>query len=120
MSYEASHAGALAQVKRRGAAASFVHTTPGAHVESTGQWSEPTEATVEVYAVQVRGDPERYRALELIESEAPTLLIVPVTYGQMPEIDDEVSWGGVSYKARELILVAPDSTAIMAHVIIAR
>lgn len=120
MSYAATHAGALAQVRRRGAAASFVHTTPGTHTESTGQWSEPAESTVEVYAIQVRGDPERYRALELIESAAPTLLIVPVTFGQMPEIDDEVTWGGVSYKARELTPVAPDSTAIMAHVIIAR
>lgn len=111
---------ALEMVKEFGAPVTFTLTTPGTYDETTGNHSSPTEVTVKGHAVQDEGDPVRYRELELIESEAPTLLFAPNVIGTLPAVGSSVSWGGAGFKASDIAPIAPDGTAIAASIIVVR
>lgn len=114
----AAHASALRQVKAAGAAVTFTKVARDRDPE-TGQ-STTTTTTVTGRAVRVSGRPDRYQALGLIESKAPTLMFVPDTRGEVPELGSEVSWGGEDHTVRDVDPVAPDGTAIAARVIAER
>lgn len=77
-----------------------------------------TTTTVVGTAMRTRGDPQRYTALGLVESEAPTLLFVPTTYGQTPKAGDTVSWQSETFTARDVQVIAPDGVTIAARVIV--
>lgn len=77
-----------------------------------------SESTVEGRAMKVRGDPERYKALQLIEAESPTLLFVPTTYGQRIKAGDTVEWRSTTYTARDCNHLEPDGVVIQTRVII--
>jgi hypothetical protein len=93
--------------------------------ESTGQTTETT-STITGGAIQVRGRPDTYRALSLIESSAPTLLFTPTTYNLHAGSDefvmpgDEVTWAGETYTARDVSPVAPDGFVIAARIVVTR
>lgn len=118
MSYATDHAGALADLTASGAAVTFSYSTvtytPATDAQTT------TSATVTGYAMQVKGEPRQYQALELIESEAPTLLFAPTTYGSLPPLRSTLTWGGETYSVRAVSPLAPDGTAILARVVVAR
>ncbi len=79
-----------------------------------------TETTIPGVAMRVRGDPAAYRTLELVESEAPTLLWVPQTYGQTPRPGDLLTWNSLEYTVAEVFPLAPDGVTIHARIIIRR
>ena len=120
MSYSEDHASALADVQDAGASVAFSLVSAGTHDPATDTWSGGSTTTVTGSAVRTAGNPERYKALELVESEAPTLFFTPDTYGSLPDQGSTVSWGGVTYTVRDVDPVAPDGTAIGAYVVIAR
>ena len=100
----------------------FAHVVPGAYDPETETWGAPTTTTVTGAAIRVRGVPETYRAPTLIESQAPTLLFTPTTYGELPALGDTVTWppvGGTTYTVRDINPIAPDGVAIMARIVVA-
>lgn len=103
MSYATEWASALADVQAAGAAISFAGAS-----------------TVPGYAIRTRGNPQKYAALKLVESEAPTLFFVPSTYGDTPDLNALATFGGTEYAVVSVEPVAPDGVAIAAHVIVGR
>jgi len=118
MTYAPQHASASRLVGRKGGAVSFT-TTTRTHGGSTGT-STATTATMTGYAVRVRGDARQYERLNLVESESPTLLFVPDTYGDIPELGAKVTWGGSDYTVRAVEATAPDGTAVLSRVVVSR
>jgi len=96
----------------------FTRTVPGTYDPATDTFTSPTETTVTGSAIQVRGDPETYRALSLIQSEAPTLFWTPATYGEAPEPGDTVVWASKTYTVRDVAKIQPDGVCIAARVIV--
>lgn len=118
MSYATAHSRVLALVKRKGAAVTFTRTTQDYDPE-TGV-KTPSTVTVQGQAAQVEGEPERYQALGLVASQAPTLLFVPATYGDEVDPGDTVSWGGKTWTVRDVEPIAPDGTVIAQSVVVSR
>ncbi len=118
MSYATDHAGAFLDVTAAGAAVTFskqVRTVD----PLTGQ-STVAETTVVGVATRVAGQPRQYEQLKLIETDAVTLLFVPTTYGESPEVGMEVTWGGVVYTVQAVQPLEPDGTDILAKVVVSR
>jgi len=81
----------------------------------------PVTVTLSGNAMQVKGDPEVYRTLALIESEAPTLFYAPGTYGDdAPGVGWTVTWADVQYTVRSVETLAPDGVVITARIVIGR
>jgi hypothetical protein len=118
VTYVVEHAAALADVRLAGTAVTFSRSTT-TYTEATDVASLAT-TTVAGYALRVRGDPERYRALSLVESAAPTLLFVPTTYGDRPEVGDTLTWESATHTVRDVSPLAPDGTPILARVVVGR
>lgn len=120
MSYVEDHAGALLDLTEAGTAVTFTHVTPGTYIAATDTWTDATDATVTGYATRTRGNPLRYQALNLTQSEAPTLLFAPTTYGSQPAIGSTVTWDSVTYTTRDVEPVEPSGTAIICKVVVSR
>lgn len=120
MTYAPDHAGALADVKAAGAAVTFTFRNPGTYDEATGLFTSAGTSSVAGYAVRVRGNPKTYDRLSLKQSEAPTLLFTPNTYGALPQMDHVVTWNSIVYTVRDVEPVAPDGSAILAKIVVAR
>lgn len=115
--YAAEAAGAYADVKDAGAAVTFTRTVPGTYDASTDTFTAPSTSTITGYALQVAGDPDVYRALSLVESSCPTLLFAPLPIDGTPKVGDTVVWGGTTFTARAVKVLAPDTTTILARVV---
>ena len=76
--------------------------------------------TVSGVALQIRGDPEEYEALKLIQKEALTLLFVAETYGESPPLGASCEWGSQRYQVEAIRKLAPDGTAVLSRVIVSR
>ena len=106
-------------------AITFTRTTPGTYNPATSTYSGASATTITGSAIAVRGDPERYVALSLIPSMAPTLLFTPDLYtlhSFTPEFvmpGDTVAWNGVTFTVRDVSPVAPDGVVILARIIVA-
>lgn len=98
----------------------FTWSTPGTYDGETSTWSGGGETTVTGSAIRVRGNPETYRNLGLIEADAPTLLFIPTTYGELPEPGYTVTWANVEYTVKDVSMIGPDGVAIGAKIVIAR
>lgn len=107
-------------VRFKGAAVTFTVTNPGTYDATTDTYSSDTTSTVAGYALRAAGDPERYRALNLVESENPTLEFVPTTAGEVPPLNATVTFGGFGYVVRDVEPVAQNGTATRARVIVSR
>lgn len=107
-------------VRFKGASVTFTQTLPGTHTATTGRFASPSTATVAGYAMRVTGDPERYKALQLVESEAPTLEFVPTTDGQVPALGSTVTWSGTVYTVRDVEPIGYSGTASRSRVVVAR
>ncbi len=88
-----------------------------------------TSATTTITGSAVRVRPrsifewEQYKALSLIESDAPTLLFTPDTYGDEPKVGDTVVWpetGGETYTVKAVNPIAPDGVLIAARIVVAK
>ena len=93
---------------------------PGTYDAATDSWSSPSVTTISGSAIQVRGDPDTYRALNLIQSEAPTLFWTPDTYGDRPLPGDTVEWASTVYTIRDVAPIQPDGVLIAARLIVVR
>lgn len=118
MPYVAEHADALQKVDEKGAPVTFTKETPGTYDAETDEFVGPTQTTVQGHAVEIPGDPEMYEQLELILSQAITLLFVPTTIGQLPSVESTVIWAGKVFTVKEFVPIRPDGTAIAARVIV--
>lgn len=123
--YETVHSDVLESVRANGSPVTFTNNTPS-HTPSTGNVS-PVETTVTGVAMRVKGSPNTYIALGLIESAAPTLFFVPDEYGQLPELGDTCPWGTdrdgepITYSVRNVDPFDPDGLgAIYARVVVTR
>ena len=101
-------------------ATTFTYSTPGTYDAATRTYSTPTTTTITGSAIEVRGDPETYKALSLIESEAPTLMFAPTTYGDEIEPGYTVSWSNVTYTVKSVRHLRPDGVCILSYAVIAR
>ena len=102
--YAAEHSGAYADIQDAGAEVSFTKRT----------------TIVSGVALQVKGDPEEYEALKLIEKAALTLLFVAETYGDSPPLGAFCEWGSQRYQVEAIRKLAPDGTAVLSRVIVSR
>lgn len=118
--YAPDHAGALADLAEAGSAVTFTFATPGTYTASTGLFSGETTTTVTGAAIRVTGNPLRYQALGLTQTEAPTLLFAPTTYGSLPVLGASVVFGGVTYTVRDVEPLALDGTALLANIVVSR
>lgn len=118
--YATEHAAALSQVRAKGADVTFTLASPGVQDDATGLFSGATTTTVSGAAIQSKGDGAMYRALGLVESEAPTLLFCPDTFGQQPALLSTIPWDGDTYTVRGVKPVRPAGTSILSRVVIAR
>ena len=76
--------------------------------------------TVSGFALQVKGDPEEYEALKLIEKATLTLLFVAETYGDSPPLGASCEWGEMRYQVEAIRKLAPDGVSILSRVIVSR
>jgi hypothetical protein len=106
--------------QKSGATVTFTFTNPGTYTASTDTWSGATTSTVTGTMERVRGDPERYTALELVESEAPTFEFVPDTLGELPALNSVTTFGDVVFSCRDITPNAPSGTAYSARLILVR
>ena len=120
MSYADDATGARNDLADAGASVTFTQQTPGVYDEATDTFTGAATVTVAGSAVEVGGDPNVYAALELVQSEAPTLLFSSSTYGALPALGASVTWGGAVYTVRSVDAVAPDGVAILATIVVAR
>jgi hypothetical protein len=120
VSYAPEHADAKGEIADAGASVTFTRQIPGTLDEATGLYSGSSTSTVTGSAVRVRGNPKTLAALSLKESEAPTLLFAPTTFGSLPLPGDTVSWNSVTYTVRDVDPVEPNGTAIIARIVVAR
>ncbi len=102
--YGAEHSSAFQDIKDAGAEISFTKKT----------------TTINGVALQVKGDPEEYESLKLIEKAALTLLFVAKTYGDSPPLGSFCEWGGLRYQVEAIRKLAPDGTAVLSRVIVSR
>ena len=102
--YGAEHSSAFQDVKDAGAEVSFTKRT----------------TIVSGVALQIKGDPEEYEALKLIQKAALTLLFVAETYGESPPLGASCEWGQLKYQVEATRKLAPDGTAVLSRVIVSR
>lgn len=112
-----SLAGVLAQ---KGLPVVFSMTVEGAYDRTTDTTSAPVTTTYPGRAMQIEGDPDLYKALELIESDNPTLLFAPNTPGQIPPLQASVSWGGANATVKNITPLAMKGVATAARIVVSR
>src|SRR5690349_20773149 len=74
-----------------------------------------TQSTTAGYAMRIRGDAKRYEALGLTEDESPTLEL-----DFDPVLGAELSFGGVTYRVRDVQVTAPAGTTQRARAVVTR
>lgn len=116
--YAAAHARALAAVAKKGAAVTFTLESPGTNSATDDSWTNPATTTVTGKAIEDEGDPETYRALELIDVTPSTLFFVPTTFGQLPPLNSIVNWAGANRSVKAVFPLRPDGRTIAARVIV--
>lgn len=102
---------------------SFFRSVSGTYNPEIDHDPGPTRLEIPGSVVQVKGDPERYRALGLIESAAPTFLFTPDEYGlrsfteDFVQVGDQVTWNDRVFTVRDVQTIAPDGIVIAARIV---
>ena len=68
--------------------------------------------------MEIDGDPDLYKALELIETENPTLLFKPTIAGQLPPLGASVPWGGETFTVKNIKRLAMNGTPTAARIVV--
>ncbi len=111
----------VAQVaaKKNGTAVSLTLDSPGTYA-SDGTWSGATTTTMTGTVQRAQGDPTRYEELGLVESEAPTFVFTPDTFGDIPSLLMSFPLGGDTFVIRSVNAWAPDGNGISSSIVAAR
>ena len=117
MDYVAKHSSALAKVRDAGVLVSFDTVTPGVYDPTTDTQDPPVRSSVEGYAVEIPGDPEEYKALELIPAHPITLMFVPNVLGETPVIGSTITWAGELRTVNQQFPIRPAELTIASRVI---
>lgn len=118
--YAAKHASARASLTAKGQRITFTRTTRAPDA-ITGMPGAPVTVTVSGYALGMEtGDPATYVALGLTLSEAPSLMVVCDTFGDVPPTLSFCVFGDDAYTVRAVTPFAPDGVAIFATCVVAR
>jgi hypothetical protein len=120
MSYAADHLSALLDIRDAGAAVTFTVRNPGVPDPLTGLLTGGSSSSVAGQGLQLPGNQERYRDLELIGRDAITLLFAATTYGEKPAIGSTFTFGGDTWTVKAVDPFMPDGTALIMNVIGAR
>lgn len=118
-SFVAEHASALADVRQAPGVRVVFRARGGSYAGANDQ-RVPSPSMVAGWAIRTRGEPDTYEALTLVEEEAPTLLFVPDTLGEVPPLGATATWEGRQYTVRDVLPLEPDGHPILARVVIAR
>lgn len=102
----------------KGAAVLFSHTEPGAYDQATDTTTAPVQSAVAGHAMEIDGDPELYKALELIGTHSPTLLFKPDTPGQLPGLGWTIFWGGETFTVKNITRLAMKGTPEAARIVV--
>lgn len=84
----------------------------------------PVTTTITGNAMQVRGDPRRYKALGLTLTTMPTLFFTPTDYGleangeAFVQPGDTVQWGSRTFTVKDVDPIAPDNVIIAGRIVI--
>lgn len=105
---------------RKGAAVTFSKSTPGSYDATTDTTTAPVVVTVVGKAMEIDGDPDLFKALELIETDNPTLMFKPDTVGQLPALGATCAWGGTTFTVKNIKREAMNGTAHSARIVIGR
>ena len=93
--------------------------------ESDGS-STVAETTIDGNAIKVRGKPDTYKALSLLQSAAPTLLFTPTNYNLHAHSSefvlpgDTVVWAGQNFTTIDVDPTALDGFVICARIVVQR
>lgn len=87
--------------------------------EATGTWSGADVEETSV-AIQKRGDPDRFNALNLVMKDAVTLLIAASPLTNPVKAGARITWMNAWYTVQDVQEVAPDGTPIVYDVIASR
>lgn len=118
MAYVTEHADALAAIADAGAAVTFTLTTSSTD-PLTGESAAATPSTVSGSAIRVKGNPEQYQQLGLIEARAPTLLFVGSTKSETVPLGSTGVWAGESGTVRAVSPLDLDGTGpVLARVVL--
>lgn len=107
-------------LRRKGAAVTFSHGNAGTYDAATDTWSGGSVTSVTGYAMQIAGNPDLYTALNLIESDNPTLLFQPDTVGQLPALGATVLWGPETLTVKNIAPLAMNGTPTAARIVVSR
>jgi hypothetical protein len=117
--YAATAQRALATIARKGAPVTFTGSPASAPVldEATGQWSGGSGPSADVIgrAIQIEGDPDRFKALNLVLVNPVTLMIAAkgLPVGVIAP-GKPMRWAGVDYTIRDAgDTLAPDGEPIL-------
>lgn len=98
-------------------AVTFTRYAQGSYNPATDT-SALTTSTITGTAVRIPGNPHRYAQLGLVESKAPTLVFIPLYYGQTPEPGDIVTWESQDYTVRDVQAWGPDGVTLGCSVVV--
>lgn len=107
-------------IQSKGVAITFTLTTPGTIDATLDTAGTPSTATVAGYWLEIAGDYESYRALELIVEHSKTGHFAPTTAGEVPALGARCTIGSTEYVVRGVRPIAPAGTATRAMVIVSR
>lgn len=123
-SYAVDHADALADVAEAGASVSFTRTTGQTVSDSTDVATGGTVVTVTGYAIEAenkstgarQGETGGYvfRTSGLVHQTALELFFVPSTYGDLPLVDDTLTWNGADMSVKQVVPINPDGRGAIA------
>jgi hypothetical protein len=104
----------------KGAVATFYYSAPPVYDAATDTTTPPVITSVDMDAMEIDGDPELYKALELIGTSSPTLLCKPRTAVAMPPLGTSVLWGGERYTVKNVLRLAMKGTPTAARIVVTR
>jgi hypothetical protein len=118
MDYTLKHSQALKKLAAKGAPVIFSISTPGTYVEATDEYTDPVFEEIAGQAVEIPGDPEEYKSMELLGTEAVTLFFVPTVFGATPKLHMSVDWAGALRTVSQIFPIRPAEELIAARVIV--
>lgn len=120
--YDAVAERALAQITKKGGVVTFPGAnvgTPQTYDPATDTYSggtPPSDATGR--AVQIEGDPDRFKTLGLVLVNPVTLMIAAAGLGVTPAPGMLMSWGGKNYNIKDVDPVMPDGVTPIIYTVI--